>query len=420
VSAEPFDNSVPFAGWVFFDGECVLCRQTVRRFSSVLGRRGFEFRPLQSPGAAEHLGLDESDLLREMRLLLADGRRLGGADAVVEIARRIWWAWPLWLISRVPGMKPMLRAGYRVIATNRHCIGGVCALPRRRAWYDWLPLVLFPALALAVRDRVVPWVFMWLMAFAIYAGFKWFTYRDASTRRPFVPKRTRLLYLLLWPGMSLEEFAKAPPKKARTGLLPHWLAPAARTLLGAGLVWLLVPGLPVDAWLLRGWVGMIGIIMMLHFGTFHLLALALQTAGFNARPNMQHPTLARSLADFWGNRWNTAFSVLADRYGFRALTPRIGARAALAAVFLGSGLLHEAVITLPARGGYGLPTAYFALQAAGIFVERLAVLRQRPWLRRGFTWVMLIAPLGLLFPPVFSRNVMLPMLNAIGAAGNTP
>jgi len=66
-----------------------------------------------------------------MRLSLADGRNLGGADAVVEIARRIWWAWPLWLFSRIPGARPFLQAVYRVIAANRHCRAGVCRIPRR-------------------------------------------------------------------------------------------------------------------------------------------------------------------------------------------------------------------------------------------------------------------------------------------------
>jgi alginate O-acetyltransferase complex protein AlgI len=135
---------------------------------------------------------------------------------------------------------------------------------------------------------------------------------------------------------------------------------------------------------------------------------------------MQAPLLARSLADFWGNRWNTAFNVLADQYGFRPLTPCIGSRAGLAVVFLASGGLHEAVITLPARGGYGLPTAYFALQAAGIFVERLRLFRRRPWLKRLVAWVVLVAPLGCLFPPVFIRDVMLPMLDAIGATTHSP
>jgi alginate O-acetyltransferase complex protein AlgI len=261
---------------------------------------------------------------------------------------------------------------------------------------------------------------MWLIAFAIYAGFKWFTYRDALAQGLAAPTRTRFIYLLLWPGMSLKEFAGTPSAKERNGSVPRWLAPAAKTIVGAGLVWFAVPAIPAEAWLLQGWVGMVGIIMMLHFGTFHLLALALQAANLNARANMQAPLLARSLADFWGRRWNTAFNVLADRYGFRLLTPRIGPRAALAVVFLASGLLHEAVITLPARGGYGLPTAYFALQAVGLFVERLPLIRRRPWLKRPFAWLVLIAPLGWLFPPVFVRNVMLPMLHAIGATSNPP
>ena len=264
------------------------------------------------------------------------------------------------------------------------------------------------------------WVFMWVMAFAIYAGFKWLTYREALVQGLAAPARTRVIYLLCWPGMSLKEFAGAPPAKEAGRSVPRWLAPTAKTLVGAGLVWFAVPAISADAWLLRGWLGMVGIIMMLHFGTFHLLALALQTANLNARPNMQAPLLARSLADFWGRRWNTAFNVLAERYGFRPLTPRIGPRAARAAVFLASGLLHEAVITLPARGGYGLPTAYFALQAVGLFVERVTLIRRRPWLKRLFAWLVLLAPIGCLFPPVFVRNVMLPMLQAIGATGNIP
>lgn len=274
--------------------------------------------------------------------------------------------------------------------------------------------------ALVAAWRLPAWVFMWVLAFAIFAGFKYLTYRDVQAGGLAVPTITRFVYLFCWPGMSLEEFARTPAPMRPTNSAPRWIAAAVKTLIGAGLVWLLAPAIPVDSHLVRGWVGMVGIIMMLHFGMFHLLALALQACGFDARPNMQAPLRARSLADFWSKRWNTAFNVLADRYGFRLLTPRIGPRAALVVAFLASGLLHEAVITLPARGGYGLPTAYFAIQAAGIFLERLSLFRRRPWLRRLFAWTVLVVPLGWLFPPVFVRNVMLPMLHAIGATGNTP
>jgi alginate O-acetyltransferase complex protein AlgI len=280
------------------------------------------------------------------------------------------------------------------------------------SWLDWVPLLVFPVAAVGSQALLPPWLFMWLMAFTIYAGFKWLTYRDALAKGAIASAGTQILYLVCWPGMSLVEFAGAPALNKRREL--DWLAPAVRILAGAGLVWLAVPAIPAEAWLLRGWLGMIGIILMLHFGTFRLLALALQASGLNARPNMQAPLLSRSLAEFWGKRWNTSFHVLANRYGFRPLTPILGPRVALMAVFLVSGLLHEAVITLPARGGYGLPTAYFALQAIGMLVERSPAFRHRPGLKRLFAWLVLVVPLGCLFPPIFLRKVILPMLQTIG------
>jgi len=92
---------------------------------------------------------------------------------------------------------------------------------------------------------------------------------------------------------------------------------------------------------------------------------------------------------------------------------------AVIGVFLVSGLIHEIVITLPARGGYGLPTAYFLFQGLGLVLERSALGR---WLGLGagirgrlFAIAVAAAPAFWLFPPVFVRNVILPMLDAIGA-----
>jgi hypothetical protein len=48
----------------------------------------------------------------------------------MAIARRIWWAWPLWALSRVPGAMPLLTAAYRWIARNRHCLNGGCEVRR--------------------------------------------------------------------------------------------------------------------------------------------------------------------------------------------------------------------------------------------------------------------------------------------------
>jgi alginate O-acetyltransferase complex protein AlgI len=192
-----------------------------------------------------------------------------------------------------------------------------------------------------------------------------------------------------------------------------------KTALGAGLVWALARRAFVIAPLLAAWVGMIGLAFGLHFGLFHLLSLAWRSRGVDAPRLMDAPLRAKSLAEFWGRRWNLGFSVPARRLLFQPLAARMGnARAALA-VFLVSGWLHELVISLPARGGFGLPTAYFALQGvAGIF-ERSAVGRRwglgRGWRGGLFTLAITGGPVFWLFHPPFARRVILPFLQSLGA-----
>lgn len=148
MNTEITDN-VKTNAWVLYDADCSVCVRTSRRFKRVLARRGFELLPLQSrtgvspaQPSIHHAGnektphhaspgTDRRDAcptfdLTEMRVLLADGKILGGADAVVYLARRIWWLWPLWAVSLVPGAMPLLRRGYRWFAANRYCIGGKC------------------------------------------------------------------------------------------------------------------------------------------------------------------------------------------------------------------------------------------------------------------------------------------------------
>ena len=165
---------------------------------------------------------------------------------------------------------------------------------------------------------------------------------------------------------------------------------------------------------------MVGIILLLHFGLFHLLALAWRAAGIPAVPLMRAPLLSRSLGEFWGRRWNTAFNKLATKFLFNPLHRKVmGLRTASMLVFLGSGLVHELLISVPARGGYGLPTLYFLLQGAGVLFERTTFARRcglnrgiRGWL---FTLVVTGGSMFWLFPPVFVRNVILPFLKTIAA-----
>jgi len=169
----------------------------------------------------------------------------------------------------------------------------------------------------------------------------------------------------------------------------------------------------------RGWAGMIGLILLLHFGSFHVVALVWQRLGVDARPIMSAPLHATSLSEFWGRRWNLGFRQLTYDFVFRPLQRAWGAWAATMAVFLVSGLIHELVISVPARGGYGLPTAYFLAQAAGVAVERSRAGRR--WgLGRGMRgWLFMAActagPAFWLFHPPFVLRVIVPFMKAVRA-----
>jgi alginate O-acetyltransferase complex protein AlgI len=129
---------------------------------------------------------------------------------------------------------------------------------------------------------------------------------------------------------------------------------------------------------------------------------------------MQHPLRATTLADFWG-RWNRAFRDLAFRLIFRPLHRRIGVASATLATFGFSGLVHDLVISVPARGGYGLPTLYFLIQGIGIVFEKSAIGRRtHPLILRALLYVTLLAPLGLLLHSAFVYRVVVPFLIAIG------
>lgn len=87
--------------------------------------------------------------------------------------------------------------------------------------------------------------------------------------------------------------------------------------------------------------------------------------------------------------------------------------------FVASGVIHELVISVPAGGGWGLPTAYFFLQGCGVALERSRV-GERLGLRGGmrgriFTVILAGGPAFFLFHPPFVRDVILPMMKATGA-----
>lgn len=117
-------------GWLFFDAECAFCTRTARWLRPILERRELAVAPLQDPRVGELLGLAKEDLLRELRFLLSDGSQFGGADAVLAVAREIWWGRPMVWLARIPGMMEQMRRGYYWFAGCRSCAATRCAVQR--------------------------------------------------------------------------------------------------------------------------------------------------------------------------------------------------------------------------------------------------------------------------------------------------
>jgi hypothetical protein len=288
----------------------------------------------------------------------------------------------------------------------------------------WLPLLLLPVTALALVPEHWPaWALMWTLAVGIFAGCKWLTWRAAGAPAAKGARWGRqLAYLFLWPGMDARGFVesgpgdagldagRAPPARVRWGL--------AHVLVGALLFFGAAPQIADSSSVAAGWVAMVGLVLLLHFGAFELVAGFWQRQGFRATPLMLQPIRSASLAEFWGRRWNTAFRDLTRRHLFGPLLRRTGGAGALWISFLASGLVHDLVISYPAGGGHGGPTLFFLLQAAGMSAERSA-LGKRVGLGTGgrgraFTLLCLVVPLPLLFHTPFVEDVIVPFMNAVG------
>ena len=116
-------------GWVLYDDSCGFCRRWIPFWGETLRKRRFAIAPLQSEWVQQKLKEPEGDLLQDLRLLLADGGQVRGADVYRYVMRRIWWAHPLYLLSIAPLLCRVFDWGYRTFAINRYGFSRACRLP---------------------------------------------------------------------------------------------------------------------------------------------------------------------------------------------------------------------------------------------------------------------------------------------------
>ncbi len=222
-----------------------------------------------------------------------------------------------------------------------------------------------------------------------------------------------LAFAFTWPGMRPGAFSTLRSGRA-AGSRRLWAEGLLAMAAGAGLLGLAravgpaalhgVPGVLLAA---------LGLGFLLHVGLFRALAGFWRARGAAVAPPFHDPQRARSLSEFWGRRWNLAFSEMLQLTVRRPLARRLGAGWAGAATFLLSGVLHELALSVPGRGGYGLPLLYFGMQGALVSLEpRLRWLHdpRRRALQRAWTLGWVALPALLVFHPPALRAVVVPLL----------
>jgi uncharacterized protein len=115
-------------GWVLYDAGCGVCAWWVPMWAPVLARLGLDVAPLQTPWVASRVGVSPDGLLADIRVLLGDGRQFVGADAYRYVMRRLWWAYPFYLLAVAPALRWLFDSAYRAFADHRLLISTACRL----------------------------------------------------------------------------------------------------------------------------------------------------------------------------------------------------------------------------------------------------------------------------------------------------
>jgi 3-demethoxyubiquinol 3-hydroxylase len=117
---------------VLYDGACPLCRREIAHMQGLAKRGGDSrlcFADISGTGGGIGSEAERAMLLARFHVQRADGTRLDGAAAFVEMWRRLPGWRLLARVARLPGMLPLLELAYRAFLRVRPALQ---ALARRR------------------------------------------------------------------------------------------------------------------------------------------------------------------------------------------------------------------------------------------------------------------------------------------------
>lgn len=222
-----------------------------------------------------------------------------------------------------------------------------------------------------------------------------------------------------WFGMRPALFEVFPAPSQRLPYATLAVRGISRIIAGLLLVYLsaVIEETNAGLMLLADLVLLVGISFILHFGILNLSTAYWRWWGVHVKELFRAPYRSRSLNEFWGKRWNMAFSEMTTLIAYRPLKFKIGKTAAMILSFLLSGILHEIAISLPVKAGYGLPMLYFALHGILMYAEDKSARVQKILANKvlSHVWVLgwLVFPIHLLFHPAFMEGVLKPLRSVL-------
>ena len=257
----------------------------------------------------------------------------------------------------------------------------------------WLPALLTLLVMAVFREDLTPAVRLFLAAPVLYTCFKFAAI--AKQRRLWVSLslEARFWYLTLWPGMDLRPFSKQSRPR---DFQPAWLGRGVLGMATGAVLLTATVAFEFGDWL-SGWLAVVSLLLLVHFGWADILSSILRLRGFPVRRLFNPPEQSRSLNDFWTRRWNVAFVEMDQVLFMPRLRRCFGAWAPVAMLAL-SGLLHELALSYPAGAGWGLPLLYFGVHGLAMRFERSDWFRSRSTtFARWWTRILVLAPVGLVF-----------------------
>jgi predicted DCC family thiol-disulfide oxidoreductase YuxK len=127
---------------LLYDGSCSLCRNASERLVRWAAAGSVERLSFREPGVLDRFPqVSAAACEQAMQLVLDDGRVISGAESAFRILATRWYFRPALWLYLVPGIRHGVDAMYRLIARNRHRLGGgstttcdtgACGLRRER------------------------------------------------------------------------------------------------------------------------------------------------------------------------------------------------------------------------------------------------------------------------------------------------